>query len=224
MATVVSAGHSRSSGPLTTHPVTVSGVLTGDRLVVISVANGATTGTQAVPTDNQSNTYTGRGATVADATFNQWIGVAACLVAGTAPTTVNINSTVAADLGGVVLILRGSPGGYDANATPKEQTADEPISNAVTPTTPASVLIAGITQSSGISTTDPPGGWTAGPEQEDATNATYSSAWMEVLGTGAQTIQWVTGSSQNYSMVLVAFESTAPASPPYRPRRMPMGV
>ena len=101
----------------TTQAIAVSGIQTGDLLVVVTLAwSDLSNPLPLVPTDNQSNTWTSRTSSLWGGTtfFSTDVRLADCVVKGTGPTTVTVRSTAAVDIGGFVLRIDGQTvGGHD---------------------------------------------------------------------------------------------------------------
>lgn len=227
MAIAVVASWEGAAGSTgSTFPIAVSGISAGDLLVVITANYSVVSTIDAIaPTDDGGNTYSSRVTVTADAggTYRNGIGLSDCIV-GTPPTTVTLRGSANDSwLCGVVLRITGhDPSSYaHAFATGKQQTADDPLSNALTTTAAEVLLVAGLTHdSNGNPTLDPPAGWTMQQEEENwgAVNA-YAAATLVDTSPGSKSAQWITGASADYAMVLGAYSAVA-ADPVFIPQMM----
>lgn len=210
MALAVANSWQSVGGSTFTKAVTVSGFVAGDLCVVGGFAfNNSPGDTLAAVTDDGGNSYTERSQTTHDATFRSWAQISETVVV-TPPTSVSINMTSGnAELTICVLRITGaSASPFDVAATPRTLTADDPSSNSLTTAQADEILVAGITQDSAGSYSNP-ASFTIQQKAESSGFTDFAVATRIVSSTGSYAAAWVTGGSADYGLVLAAYKAAA---------------
>jgi hypothetical protein len=207
-------------------PIAVSGISAGDVLVAITVTwLAASDPVVLIPTDNQTNTWTMRTQTTWSSTFAQVIAIADCKVAAAGPTFVTVRGTSGDFTGGVVLRVTGhDPSSYADQFNNKTQAVDDPTGPTIICSGGNRLYVQALTRDSGgsVSTTQP-SGYTMQQERESNDVGTCYAVATKVAAATTETLQqWVTGSSNDWTLVAGSYRESAIASP--GDTMIPMGM